>query len=172
MQDYEIRDVMNRTKHPEISLGFELDSLSIRNDSGVNTYLSLKVFIINVGSVYANYVNVVVQIPAFICSENYYNKLTHNDIEMVVINGDNTTRDLLDVQYTVSGTKEKRGPARYVPVLPGRSLLSLDIRLVSDSLRFQDKSELPIRWKIYADNAEVKEGESSFKNIETVYRSM
>jgi hypothetical protein len=133
MKDYEIRDAMNRTKHPTIELQFEIEVVDEGRELGVqsswkgvfdlgveikeNTYLVLRP--LNKGGVYANFVNYFVELPVSILSLENVGHLKRVSEESVEFYGENTFRDI-----SGSGINRKYGPSRFDPILPslhGRS---------------------------------------------------
>jgi len=182
MLDYEIRDVLNRTKDPIIDLEFEILSktvevkaspsylenpiLSLGSLGGtepekkVKTYLTLRVWAVNTGRVLAQYLNADIGIPY-----EYLAKNEENKEGMATFFMDNTVREVVDVQFfpsmTGSDAVEKLGPSRYDPILPKRFLLLKKIGLNPSVLT----SEEVLQWIVYCDNAEPREGEIKWKEI-------
>ena len=170
MLDYEIRDVMGRNKNPKLELSFLLKSVA---RSGINEYYVLVAKVTNIGSVYAKYVNLIIEIPKIILPKNI--KITSDTYPWQI---DNTIRDLitesklnekpLDANYTLSEFKEEsftKGSSRYVPILPGLSReWEFGIYNMSSERAYFITDE-KITWKIYADNALPKIGKTLIKNI-------
>ena len=171
MQDYEIRDVMGRNKNPKMELSFIFKCIS---RSGINTSYTLVAKVTNIGSVYAKYLNIFIEIPKIIIPKNM--KVTTDTHTWEI---KNTERDLiteskiieqpLGAGYTECHFEDKsftEGPSRYVPILPCLSkewefgvynMSSERASLISDE---------KITWKIYADNASPLFGETLLKDIE------
>lgn len=165
MEDYEIRDIMNRSKHPHIELEFELQKTIIhitekslmpysfgapikdKHYSKIN--YKLKYQLVNKGKVYAKYINFFIHIPLELISENEkdYVSIDSKNNRFDVF-GDNTIRDLT----AVNGLNHEFGPARYDPLLPGvrGKKKSIELNCCIDD----DFSSLPpIQYSILADNA-------------------
>lgn len=183
MQDYEIRDVMNRTSYPSIELEFEIVtrhletepppdwfargvSSTLRTRSTMNT---LKIYAKNKGSVYANYVNYYVFMNKhFLKPEEteYLKTFREGDYDMVEFYGENTIRDVMGVRPSGMGYSPEYGPSRFDPILPGMHSRSEEIKLRADISGFKDSY---ISWKVYADNATPKEGRVKVKDIIVSY---
>lgn len=158
MQDYEIRDVMNRLKHPRVRIDFEL----IKQESRNNSTLTLRIIPVNEGNQYAQYINYFIEIPRKVIhseSSLTYSKTFNDTVELY---GENTVRDLLEYDFHSSYTKEKRGAPRYVPILPGLSGKVEIIKLKND-IRL---SSYTLNWRVYADNAPVNSGSIRMSDIE------
>jgi len=138
MYDYEIRDILNRTKNPEIELDFELK----------NSHSTLIVYAVNVGRILAKFLNVDFKVPKQIIKGNEYNPLKKLAFE--TYNLDNTIRDILDVELRgLMQVSEKYGPSRYEPILPNRRFKLIEIEL--DNYPFDNENYL--EWEIFCDNA-------------------
>lgn len=143
MYDYEIRDILNRTKNPEIELDFKLK----------NSHSTLIVYAVNVGRVLAKYLNVDFKIPKQIIKGNEYSPL--KQIFMETYNLDNTIRDILDVEFKgLMQVSEKYGPSRYEPILPNRRLKLIEIDLGN----YPFDNENYLEWEIFCDNANPVKG--------------
>lgn len=167
MHDYEIRDIMGRNKNPKIELSFIFQPTA---RSGDKYYHKLIAKAINIGSVYAKYVVVHVEIPSFILLDK---DKKHNPTFFWKV--ENTIRDQIIEEPIFSlrssghrnDAKISESPPRYVPILPGLDH-EWDISLcpLSDVLpsgRFSEESR--ISWKIYADNAMPRIGETLCNEI-------
>ncbi|MEY8019272.1 helix-turn-helix domain-containing protein [Muriicola sp. SD30] len=185
MYDYEIRDVMNRSKDARIELEFEIitkkvevmrakpsiiNPMVIMGDSGEKTYkkryktvVALKVWAVNQGKVLGHYLNAHVEIPY-----KYLKKNEGKTIEIAKFFMDNTIRDVVDVEFvpsfTGSDAVEKFGPSRYDPILPTRYLLLKKIGLNNTVLESTEN----IRWVVYCDNAEPREGSVRLADIKVI----
>ena len=157
MADHEIRDVMNRSRHPR----FEVDLAVQRRKYGM---LCLELFYHNVGEIYAQYVNGFVSVACEL--------LSGSDGRSVIVQGQecrefgfaNLHQDL--VQYRagipsistgsggfVGGTGDERYyVTRYDPILPGlgRSYY-VSLGVLEDKIEAHRESV--IQWTLYADNA-------------------
>ncbi|MBD1364432.1 ATP-binding protein [Mucilaginibacter sp. ZT4R22] len=155
MYDYEIRDILNRTKHPLINLMFGIKSTLLGNER----VYELTVMAHNEGEVYANYIMCAITIPKRCLLE--VNGEVGNSAK--TFNLDNTYRDVVDVD--LRGMLEPMpiyGPARYVPIL-AKTVMNLrnEIKLNSN---FLEEINL-ITWVVYADNASPSTGRISFTDI-------
>lgn len=183
MEDYEIRDVMNRGQHPVIDLEFEIDEVSFVHESTPNPIfgsiqktheiikdIKLKVYTKNNGNVYANYVNYYLQLNRNIMVEAEYRSLRtykkdNSGVIFAEYYGENTMRDVLDVEYRpgfLGGSSVKHGPSRFDPILPGMHSRAEKIKLVENYELFNEEF---IEWKVYADNAKPREGKIRFGDI-------
>ncbi|MFL5738616.1 MAG: helix-turn-helix domain-containing protein [Flavisolibacter sp.] len=181
MEDYEIRDVMSRLKTPLLTLEFVLEKkLRIEKDpiSGgpmvsmawqkrepkTWTEYMLKVAIRNEGKIFANYVNYYLEIDQAILYKADDWENAKDKPGMKVIYGENTVREVVDVQHIIHNVIKKYGPSRFDPVLPGTRSRYETIRLANDLTSFN----FPLRWIIYADNAEPRIGEISLLTAATI----
>lgn len=162
MEDYEIRDIMNRNKTPIINLEFQLvrttinvikRDYSLLMTRGVQEQTSQRIEYRlefrpnNNGQVLAKYINYFVYIPSDIVVDKE-NLDMYNDYCIVFV--DNTTRDLVDF----SAGQRKYGPVRYDPILPGICGRFQGVDLCFDNV---DTSNLPcIMYEVHADNAPSK----------------
>jgi len=183
MQDYEIRDIMNRQKNPRVGLLFEImkvtyeeqenplmphfPSLGIGNDwienrrKKIRTIFTLKIATKNNGSVVAHYINYFVRLPEDIVDEERRRSLKKIDQNTIEYYGENTFRDIVDKQSTPFGSIPKYGPSRFVPVLPTLSGLS-EVLPLFDNPTLDDRI---ISWTVYADNAEQQTGSIALQEI-------
>jgi hypothetical protein len=185
MYDYEIRDVMNRSKDARIDLEFEIitkkvevtppqpsiiNPMIIMGDSGEKTYkkrhktvVGLKVWAVNQGKVLGHYLNANLEIPY-----KFLKKNKGKTTEIANFFMDNTIRDVVDVEFipsfTGSGAVEKYGPSRYDPILPTRYLLLKKIGLNNTVL----ESTETIKWVVYCDNSEPREGSVRWVDIKVI----
>lgn len=157
MEDFAIRDIMNRIKTPIIDVEFTLvkktihvktynyTAVSFLGRSEENTQRTdyiLKCRLVNNGEIYANYINSFIYIPKDVLATNddyaeegdYYR-----------LYEDNTTRDLM----RLNGMHKEYGPVRYDPLLPGMSVNCRSVKLDLDDI----ENLLPLKYKIHADNA-------------------
>lgn len=150
MYDYEIRDILNRSKNPEISLDFKLRDQRTK----------LVIRAVNNGSVYAKYLNVKIKIPKNAVSETHYHSIDEHHFQLF---SDNTVRDVLDIEFTGFNTKTKHGPSRYEPILPTQTFELKEIMLGNDAFNYYNI----LSWEIYCDNAQPIIGEIKFQEILT-----
>jgi hypothetical protein len=178
MYDYEVRDILNRPKHPKIDLEFKIvmkrNQIPTKNANFnesfyrpvepefKNTY-KLEIFFRNNGKVLANYINCHLYLLERCIYPNNYNQ---NTKEIKRLFADNTTRDIVDTEYipSIDGNRKinKYGPSRYEPLLPTLSLKTDTIELNEDSFIGDDK----IGWTIHVDNAEPRKGSMFIRDIQ------
>jgi len=180
MADYEIRDIMNRAKHPVIELGFEIEreTYEVRHNllpvpamlreeekKEYSTDVILKAFPINTGTVFAQYINYFVQLPEDIVDEKAAEQLDKVATGILEFHGENTHRDVVDVEgNSVTGFYRKYGPSRFDPVLPGLRGRSGRVGLVQ-SPRLDDRE---ITWKVHADNAPPRIGKIKLREVPVI----
>lgn len=184
MEDYEIKDILNRQRHPDITLELEIEQftyekpkhpLAIPNSitelnpkKEMITDTSLNIFFINVGKIFAKYINGYVFLPYDICKDkkliNVDNTTRVNNVTYIKYNCENTIRDVIDI----FGGRVKYGSSRYAPLLPGLKLKSKSISLINENYPSIDKT---IYWELNADNAEIKKGSFSTKDVKFSIRS-
>lgn len=186
MDDYEIRGIMGRLKHPDMTLELILErDTQVENSSSVFPQFSnrmatgttqrgpyysyrLKIALKNNGRVYANYVNYHLDIPTEILHADEDLRDSSKRIDYKEFYGENTFRDIVDVKQVVLGhVNYKYGPSRYDPVLPGTRSRFEKVRLVDNPGFDQDKT---FYWVIYADNAEVKTGSITLHELQSTMK--
>lgn len=183
MEDYEIRDVMNRTKHPNVALEFELHKtilhitekhLPVFTYNGINentystkTVFKLKYRLINKGRVFAKYINYFIHIPLELLHDeekDYVDVDCANNCFDVI--GDNTVRDIT----AVKGLSQEYGPARYDPLLPNVKGRTKGVELYCSDAN--DLLRLPPLWySILADNAPERRIIVEWKDIKIVEKN-
>ncbi|MCH8942882.1 MAG: ATP-binding protein [Bacteroidetes bacterium] len=182
MDDYEIKDILNRAQHPVIEIEFKIvvedyevkpiislpkiQLLDTKEDEEpkIKTDTTLYVYGFNNGKVFANYVNCFLDIPIELIREGDYKKsemIEIDDKKYKRIYCDNTTRDVVDVKNSGYLSIPKYGPARFEPILP-KTRSKLTTVLFNNDV---DYSELKILWTVYADNAEPIDGEINMEEI-------
>lgn len=183
MEDYEIRDVMSRLKHPKVALEFSLERKHqeerdpITGGPKVSFFYQnktpkkwleyrLKVAIRNKGKIFANYVNYYLELPTEIlhADENHLED-SKNNLGYKIFYGENTVRDVVDVQPVIGTFIKKYGPSRFDPVLPGMRSRYETIRLIDDNTNWNKE----LNWVIYADNAEP---ETSIINLSEIVKNI
>jgi len=184
MYDYEIRDILNRTKAPVIDIELEIKKYTYevkQSNLGIpsftignkgmyqkaeqvkeyKTNYTLRVYARNNGKILANYINAYIDIP-----EKHLKEKEKSENGIASIFMENTIRDIVDTNYvpTMNGgySNHKYGPSRYDPILPTRSLMLKDIIL---NETFIDSDEV-LNWKVYSDNAEPRIGSVKISKIE------
>lgn len=186
MEDYEIRDVMNRSKHPFVELEFELQKTTIhitekplmqhsfgvpvKNKHYTKIEYKLHFRLVNKGKVYAKYINYFLHIPA----ELYLKKKgITDDYELddskqcFVVFGDNTIRDITAVKGYF---RTEYGPIRYDPMLPGVKGREKEIELNFENV--DSLENLPsITYSILADNAPERKVIVQWKDIKFVEKT-
>jgi hypothetical protein len=193
MLDHEIRDVMGRRQFPRIELEFEIEITrkELRDRSGLSGVLGmgmggrsydpprfvdrfeLTLRVHNAGAVYAQYVNAFIEVPDVLLriktpdEEMYFGGretfekigiLYHRHYE------DNTVRDIIGHQGGGFVSIPNYGPARYVPILPGRSQGWEEIEL-NENFGNLSLGDLFIEWEIFADNAPPLPGRIAVQDI-------
>lgn len=184
MTDYEIRDILNRARHPVIDLRFEIEMetyelkenlfggmphpLSLQEKKKeYRTDVTLRIVPINIGTVVAKYINYFVQLPEDITPVAERESLRKPITGMVEIYGENTYRDVVDVTLNpMGGGYPKYGPSRFDPVLPGLRGRSKKLKLVDNPTL--DQRELD--WRVHADNAAPRKGSVKLNEIPLIKR--
>ncbi len=200
MLDYEIRDVMGRRQYPRIELEFDtelsqkvvhtgggfpgfsgyvasqiLGEESAPSESSLITELKLNIWGHNTGTVYANYVNIILHIPDIL--------MPTEDEELLLMQGgkrqtsekngilyyqhfdDNTRRDIIGFDNTGLSMTPNYGPARHVPILPERYFGFEEVELGADLDAFLDDG-LFIKWEVFADNASALKSRTPISEID------
>lgn len=186
MLAYEIQDVMNRNKHPEIELDFIIEkftSIKVKDEyvSDLANYTTqipekiletrtinetsfiLKCTPVNEGKVFANYINYYLGVnpyEAILKPELYKFDETNDHLQIF---GDNTFRDVIDyIPLPMGEGYSKYGPSRYDPVLPNTRGYSKNIKLNPD----YNYMNAELEWTVYADNAMPKTGKLKLNDVE------
>ncbi|MDR3695675.1 ATP-binding protein [Mucilaginibacter sp.] len=162
MNDYEVRDVFNRPKHPKLLIEFEI---WYNEFNGTREY-RLLTFAKNAGVVLCNYIN------CYIMFQTKRLKSEHipSSTQMSEFFGDNTVRDIVDVKMTMPGQPPiyKYGPSRFDPLLP-RLRTKLDTKEIILNHYYRDENS-QIEWTVYGDNAEPTSGIIGFRDIPTIWK--
>lgn len=137
MHDYEIRDIFNRAKNPQIQLQFKY----------VKDQLHISAF--NSGLVYAQYLNVKIRLPKKIVSSQRNIKSIEED--KVEISASNAVREMVNPYAGVATYY----PPRYEPILPQTTMSLVIITLHN----YPFDPENILEWDIFCDNANPKNGE-------------
>lgn len=180
MPDYEIRDIMNRTKNPVIELDFKIDkhvyeagdplgfarSPFNQKPKEVRTVHTLWVRPHNVGVVYAQYVSFSLVVPEGIVAERLGSSFYRQLAGIVTFQFDNTHRDVVDVEVSIGANYPKYGPSRFHPVLPGLKGPRKEIDLVPNPI-LDDRA---ISWTVHADNAVPTRGSVKLSDIPVIER--
>ena len=162
MEDYEVRDVMFREQTPDITLNFLIEIVSqskrifVEGETAPEfSDCNLIVQARNVGSAFAQYVAVLLDIPAALLPE-IKNKINLTD-------GGRFYRQRL---YNLNQEFGDENFKANFPLLRSMAM-NWKVPLKNDfSESVNQKSEL--KWKLYADNAAPKEGKIGFDEIEIV----
>lgn len=183
MEDYEIRDVMNRSKHPMMAIEFELHKTTThiiekplriavmydkREDKrSTEIKYQLKYRLLNRGTVYAKYINFFIHIP-LILNPNKEKEPENVDRlnKCLVVSGDNTIRDIT----AIKGISKEYGPARYDPILPGTFGWWKSFELNFDDV--DEKITIPPIWySILADNAPERKAVVEWSDIKVIEKT-
>jgi hypothetical protein len=162
-----VMDIVGRRQHPHIELdvlieGRFQDYPGRTIDIPRQRKFVLKVTATNTGSVYAQYVNVLLRLPTnFVPNvDTWIAKQVEENGEKVCLEEiTNTRRDII----SGDGPYANYGPSWFAPILPGRSR-QWEVPLDSDYSRIEWNEEA-IRWIIFADNAPPVVGERQIKTI-------
>jgi len=147
MEDYEIRDVMFREQTPNIVLSFLIQI----TEDGRNLVAQAR----NNGSAFAQYVACFLDVPVAIL-QNIENKMNVKD------GGKFYRHRLTNLNQEYADEQFKSN----FPLLRSMTM-NWKIPLNSDFEKLRDDN-LPVKWKIYADNALPKEGRITLSEIEIV----
>lgn len=153
-----VMDIIGRQKYPELKVTF---TYGFVNRSDPNYLLRegerwvLIVNIENIGRVYAKYVNVILEIPRYLCHSGYIDNFEipvfeKNYIKYARFVRENVITENKSLDEQILG----RNPGRFDPILPGRNL-AFAIPLADDfemhSMNFV-RNNPEIYWYLYADN--------------------
>jgi hypothetical protein len=184
MDDYEIRDIMGRSKTPQFELTFKITKNEYIKTIGGYYYTAsmlrspeekinvleytLSIYATNISSVVANYVNVFFRIPSILIPVDQrmdYQSIEDDLESFIEYEEDNTIRDVVDVKsYGLDMPSiPKYGPSRYDPILP-KLVKEWKYTLDNECEKYL-KSDLCIKWSLHADNANPTSGEIELKSI-------
>jgi hypothetical protein len=182
MNDYEVRDVMNRSTHALIDLEFKLDlehltveqevtnwtpgssvlgsmkrTTSVKKES--ERYAFLDIHARNNGAVYAQYVVAYIYLPTKLAGEAYGEKLDDGRTKVRIENaqGERASHHM----------NARSVYTRNVPVLPGTSEHLGRVSLSFDYAT-NDHEVAEIEWEVYADNAQVNRGVKQLADLRAV----
>lgn len=138
MLDFEIREVMNRVKHPQLVLEFRI-ATDYNQEPDEREYRLIS-YIRNIGSIYATHINYSFVLPVSVLPRNW--ELDYNEH---VVKHTNLYKEMV-----------------YIPILPGCTGATKEFKIEKN---WKNDSDLSIKWKIYADNAPMKENQTMFRDI-------
>jgi len=150
MEDYELKDILNRQIHPDLELHFSLEydfQIHPHPDQPLVQHCCLKCRIDNIGSILAEFVNVRVTVPAAFTLRNGPQRKSVPEI----FNYTNMVRDKIN--------SNELGPARNATLLPKLSHSQssyTEYRIAGQPYNYAD--EIEFQWAIYADSATPKNG--------------
>lgn len=173
MEDYEVRDVMNRATSPIMEIGIKIEKSMqaiqqpiIDKVQKYHEVYAIKTTARNIGNVYAMYVNAFISIPASMWPDYFSTPKTVfiDGQEYVELYHENTTRDVVD--FTGGAySRPKYGPSRYDPILPGLCHSWTD--WLKEGILI-DNTRGTVLWSVHADNAPVRNGEVPIGQIEII----
>lgn len=157
MDDYEVRDIMARAKHPIL----QLEPFVSVSQTSSERHCHLYVRVTNISNVFAQYVSVILWLPKPLLHPahiHHHNGLPHPT------DGRYDSGTMRYVQYTLKNTVQDIlsaegipfGPARFDPILPQLSH-TWTVRL-ADEFALLDYENQRLWWEIYADSATKHEG--------------
>ncbi len=153
MADYEIRDVMGRSQHPAVELGFKIRPKYTPDQAGsANNHLVLDGTIHNTGSVMAQYITTFIHLPKEL--------LRGIDVGLKEFKDAN---DMIYCQFTIDNQGMSR-QSRQGVLLPQVSSQWFEIRMASN-FDLEAHGETLLIWRIHVDNAPPTENVMAFKDI-------
>ena len=179
MEDYEIRDIMNRNIHPDITLDFEFRYITkqelywtqptynpllgppIPTQSQVvnRTILVLNCIPRNIGTIVAEHVHYFIKLPRNIIASGQEFDIAEVKDDFVIMRRENLYCDILEGS---TFTNIRYGQPRIVPILPGMTGVHKGIIIQSNANINQD---IEITWRLNADGASIKSGQIKLKDI-------
>ena len=158
MEDYEVRDVMNRRQHPRIELKFRILRRIISEEFAIVTH-DLEVEFNNVGKVYAQYIVALMVVPC-----GFFVQTSLKPIIPIKLEEENYDY----CQYSCENTiEEGSGSIMYKPILPGIGIGFSKFSLAENCDPKQWTSHSIVWWTI-ADNAPKIQGTKQISEIEIV----
>lgn len=166
MDDYEIRDIMGRSKQPIMRLEPFLSMAQTTTERQCHLHLRVT----NMGNVFAQYVSVVLWLPqpalhqAVLATSNGFGPPPPIDYRY-------ETSELHYVKHTLKNTVQDvvaqdgvaLGPPRYDPILPQLSH-TWTVRLADVFQREAHRGQ-QVWWEIYADSAAMHEGNADLGSL-------
>ena len=147
MEDYEVRDVMFRETVPDIAIRFLIE---LTGDSQ-----NLLVEARNNGSSFARYIACFLDVPAQILAR-IENKMSLKD-------GGKYYR------HRLTNLNQEFADEQFRADFPLLRSMTMHWKIgLNDQFEALRDAALPLRWKIYADNSEPKEGRAAIREIEVV----
>lgn len=165
MDDYEVKDILNRAKNPKIGMEFrfikEFDKKEMLIANGLKYNVTFEITYTNNGTVYANYINYFIHLPLDLFDDSTIEdlQLSERYENYVVISGDNTYQELIP---QIKKSQLLWQKSNYIPLLPGvKKSFNNPLYLKNDF----DVDEREIYWTVFADNAPPQEGKVRIKDI-------
>lgn len=147
MEDYEIKDIINRVKNPVIDLEFKILQ---EINSPFDTWIEVKAK--NSSSILANYMHCFIDIP-FSLLEGFEHDiqeiLSIDGIDYVTFELGNKKRDIVGYNHTGRFSIPKYGSSYYIPLLPS---ISYDIGKINIASNYEITFD-PIIWRTISDNS-------------------
>jgi hypothetical protein len=184
-----ISDIFYRRRDPLIELSFVIEERweRVRSSTAFRSYpwntqssepefadertISIVVTATNRGRVYAQYINVIVDIPEVLIMPKDRDEdsivTTSADTAAYRWQESNTRRDIVDTEVGVGNIISKYGPSWFDPLLPG---LSQTWRFpLPDELVLNDVAQdLTFYWQVFADNAPARTGTVQWQHIKQI----
>jgi hypothetical protein len=162
MHDYEIRDVMGRSKYPII----EIEMFFVRSTG----LLELQVSYYNTGPIYAQCMIGFLQISSVLFwpqSPTGSDLVTVEGVEYRELFFQNIHKDIIEVKPGSSAIPSRINYiTRYDPILPGVGGTVRDIGFSTTQEAIKKHADSLIRWIVYADNSPKTEGQIPLGDIE------
>lgn len=168
MEDFEIRDVMNRSKYPLLEPIF--DSQQHTDGAGRKTY-ELKIGLINKGSIVVNHFEIEVSLPASMIKDGRgtFKKKIEERLARVAPAG---KAQFIDVTYL---TLYYINPINGIVIFPNQEFQLLPDPLGKSSIECVIDPKIVgvclfdnLYWKLYADNMPFKQGEVKLNSLFTI----
>lgn len=179
MEDYEIRDVMNRRVHPDVILDFEIKLITQQELYWIQptfnplyqapvpaqpqivqkTILALNCMPKNIGTVVAEHVHYFIKLPSDLVAPGQQFDVVDVRDGFAKVRRENIYCDILEGSTPLN---VKYGPPRIVPILPGMIGVYKGIILNSQANLNRD---VEISWVLNADGAAIKSGKIKLNEI-------
>ncbi len=169
MEDYEVRDVMNRSKHPRIELMFRMNRFISKDPMGIPAFgrqpeeaLSLLVYGRNGGTVMGHHVAANIFLPTLLLDK-------YEVVRSGVVKKGKPIPDL--IPKWLANRKQDRGPmgnvlsdVRYEPILPGLELYLGSFTFGLKALK-EENQDATVIWRVHCDNSPPIEGQIRLGSI-------
>jgi hypothetical protein len=169
LSDYEIREIMARSKHPQIDLKFSMNDSRKRRKFAEGIWMdSIMISGYNSGSIIANHVFCDVEIPHCMVIEarGYRKQKPYSDkdgqrVQRIRFDGRNITCcgvDGIEHLTPPAGDDKIISPHQINPIIPGREVQLCAIEVRKREEWYESLKNSTIKWTVWADQSGAVQG--------------